>query len=372
MTHTERSSTAIHRESLLPPLWVLIALLLALFGWLVHELREIVVLLVVGYFLAYATNPALIWLERKRIPRIFGFFIVWGGLLLGVGIIAITALPTVWREAADLLANLPNYLERAKGVLVPMLDPFQEFLPASLRTALGNQTEPSSQALLGSLPAISPSAFQGVLSGVGAALLGGYSLTLTLVNFLLLPFIVFYLSIDFQRIHSIAMALVPTRARSAVRNIVREIDRNVSGFVRGQILVASILFVLYAIGLGLTGIELWFLLAVIAGFGNLIPYVGTITGIVLSSVMALVTFGDWWHLLMVWAVFFVVQILEGTVITPRLMGKQVGLSPLIVILAIVAGGSLFGLLGVFLAVPGAAVIKVLVSHSHKWLLSKIA
>jgi predicted PurR-regulated permease PerM len=109
---------------------------------------------------------------------------------------------------------------------------------------------------------------------------------------------------------------------------------------------------------------LWFLLAVISGFGAIIPYMGFIIGIVLSSIMALATYGDFIHLVQVWVVFVLVQALEGTLITPRIVGDKVGISPLVVILAIVAGGQLFGLLGVFLAVPGAAVARVLLKHLH--------
>jgi predicted PurR-regulated permease PerM len=117
-------------------------------------------------------------------------------------------------------------------------------------------------------------------------------------------------------------------------------------------------------------VELWFLLALIAGFGNLIPYLGFLTGIVLSSIMALVTFGDTEHLVQVLILFGIVQALEGTLITPRIVGNKVGLSPLAVILAIFAGGKLFGLLGVFLAVPVAAALRVIWRYLHRWLISR--
>jgi predicted PurR-regulated permease PerM len=118
--------------------------------------------------------------------------------------------------------------------------------------------------------------------------------------------------------------------------------------------------------LGLVGVDLWLLLAAIAGFGNMVPYVGTVSGILLSSVMALVTFGDFSHVFSVLGVFAAVQLIDGTIITPRIMGESVGLSPLVIILALFAGGQLFGLLGIFLAIPAAATLRVLVRHSYNW------
>jgi predicted PurR-regulated permease PerM len=126
--------------------------------------------------------------------------------------------------------------------------------------------------------------------------------------------------------------------------------------------------VLYAIGLWAIGVELWILLAIISGFGAIIPYMGFLVGIVLSLVMALVTFGDLSHVLQVVGLFLIIQFIEGWVITPKIVGEKVGLSPIIVILAILAAGHLFGLLGVFLAVPGAAVLRVLLRHAHQWVI----
>jgi predicted PurR-regulated permease PerM len=149
-----------------------------------------------------------------------------------------------------------------------------------------------------------------------------------------------------------------------VRDIALEIDSYVSAFVRGQFMIGTILFLLYGAGLWFVGVELWLLLALIAGFGNIVPYLGFLAGIVLSTLMALVTFGDFAHVVQVWVVFAIVQGLEGTVITPRILGEKVGLSPLAVILALVVGGQLFGLLGVFLAVPAAAALRVLGGYLH--------
>jgi predicted PurR-regulated permease PerM len=190
------------------------------------------------------------------------------------------------------------------------------------------------------------------------------------VNIALLPFIVYYLAIDLPRIHQFFGGLVPLTKRTKVQAIFREIDVYVSAFVRGQAIVCCVLFVLYALGLWIVGVDLWLLLAAISGFGNIIPFVGFLCGIVLSSLMALVTFGDFIHLVWVWAVYAIVQALEGTFISPRILGDSVGLSPLIIILSLFAGGQLCGLLGIFLAVPVAAALRVLMRSSYQWVITR--
>ncbi len=356
------------RDSFLPPLWVLAAGFVGLLVWLMVELRELVVLLVVGYFIAYAIDPVLEGLERRRIPRRWGIWLVALLVLAVFGLLGFTAVPTLVDEFGKLSNNLNQYLDVGRGKIGPLFEQFREYLPESLR---GSQ---SVDELLGSLPTalsgVSGDTLKGVLRAVAGTLMSGYNRVLTLVNIALLPFIVYYLAVDLPRIHSFFLGLVPLTRRARVASIFGEIDGYVSSFVRGQAIVCSILFVLYATGLAIVGVDLWLLLAVVAGFGNLIPYVGFISGILLSSLMALVTFGDVQHVLWVWLVFAVVQSLEGTFITPRVMGESVGLPPLVVILALFAGGQLFGLLGVFLAIPAAAVVRVLARHSYEWVVGR--
>jgi predicted PurR-regulated permease PerM len=354
-----------NRESFLPPLWVLTLIGISLVFWALIELKEIVVLLVVGYSIAYVIDPILEYLEKRKISRSVGVFLVVGILLIFILLLVLTAAPTVAREYEKLSANFPNYLEKAKSTILPIIEKAKASLPEKYRSV-----EPSSENLLDSLSFVNSGTINGVLTGVLGALLKGYSITLTLANLVLLPFIVFYIAVDLDKIHKYFLFIFPRRIRIPARNIIREIDTYVSAFVRGQLLVCTCLFVLYAIGLSIVGVDLWLLLAVIAGFGNMIPYFGFLCGIVLSSLMALVTFGTLTGLIGVVIVFAIVQFLEGFVITPKIIGGKVGLSPLVIILAIFAGGQIFGLLGIFLAIPGAAVLRVIFKHLHLWVLEK--
>lgn len=356
------------KESFLPPLWILTCIAAVGVVWLATQLKELVVLLVIGYFIAYAIDPILEWLEKRRVARPFGFAIVCLSLIGLLTLLAVTALPTLVAEFERLSDNLHHYVAVGREKLGPLWDRIVQSLPAGMSADADlNETLASIPALLQD---VNGDAIKRVFEAIMNTLLKGYSRALTLVNIALLPFIVYYLAVDLPKIHSCVVGLVPLTKRSKVQSVFGEIDRYVSAFVRGQAIVCCILFVLYSIGLGIVGVDLWLLLAAISGFGNIIPYVGFLSGIVLSSLMALVTFGDLSHVFWVWGVYATVQFLEGTFITPRILGDSVGLSPLVIILALFAGGQLFGLLGIFLAVPAAATLRVLARSSYQWVVAR--
>lgn len=349
-------------DGFLPPRWIITLAVISAFAWLLASLKEIVVMLVMAYCLAYLVAPAIDWLERRKVSRGLGCILVFVAAALLTLLLVLTAIPTVLREYANLASNFPNYLETAKSRALPLFESVQSYIPLPVNG------EDVSSWIFALIPQVDKESVSKVLAAIGSTLLQGYSLTLTLLNFLLLPFIAFYLAVDLHQFHGWVLSLFPGRLRKKTLSLAAEIDTYVSAFVRGQFTVGCILFVLFAIGLRLIGVELWLLLAVIAGFGAIIPYMGFLVGIVLSCIMALVTFGDLSHLIQVIALFLFVQFLEGWFITPKIVGEKVGLSPLVVILAILAAGHLFGLLGIFLAVPGAAVLRVLLKHGHRWVL----
>lgn len=354
--------TAKRTSALLPPLWVILALVIAGMVWLLIQLKEVCFLIIAGYLIAYILEPVLAALERKKIPRPLG--------LLGVAVLAIavlflfgaTAYPTISKEYNALVSGLPGYYNTAREQFGPKLLELKNRLPVDILP------EETLRSMIGNLPSMGAEAGQKVLKKIGETLLEGYSVGLTLLNLFLLPFIVYYLAVDFRQTHQRFMDVVPIASRRKVLGVFREIDAGLSAFFRGQFIVGCVDFVLYALGLGMLGVELWPILAVISGFGSIIPYVGFISGIILSTIMALVTFQDLSHVLWVWAVYFVVQFIEGTFVVPKVVGNKVGLSPLAVTLVIFAGGKLFGILGIFLAVPAATIFKVLARHFYAWAL----
>ena len=353
-------------ESLLPPPWILTIAVCVGVVWLISELREIVVLLVVGYSIAYVIDPILDRLERRKISRPLGVIVLSVIALAFLAVLALTALPTLADQYRHLVEQLPDQVVRLRQLAFDSVQALIAYLPESMRASIDQQT------IMQALPTPDSAMVQKVVGTLASALLSGYSIALTLISLTLLPFIVFYLAVDFDRFHQWILSILPLRSRKKISKIAAEINQYVSAFVRGQLIICSILFVLYALGLGFVGVKLWFLLAVLSGFGQIVPYLGFLIGIVLSSIMALATFGDFSHLLLVWGVYGVVQALEGFLITPRVLGESVGLSPLLVIIALFAGGQLFGLLGIFLAIPAAAAIRVLLRHAHALMLSRVA
>lgn len=351
------------RSDLMPPLWVVFLLFLCLSLWLLWRLQEIIVLLVVGYCIAYMIDPCLTWMEKRRIRRPIGVFTLGIVALLFLFLVIFTAVPVLLREYQKLVTHLPEYVQIFEERIWPDIQPYIPSWPLSVDDY---------REKFGDFSNMAPKIVAQVVSSVQAALLKGYSIGMTILNLLLLPFIVYYLAIDFAGLHQRALLLFPILRRERVRSFFLEINRYVSAFVLGQLLVCGILSGLYATGLAVIGVELWPLLALLSGFGNLIPYLGFLCGIILSSLMSLVSFGDFSHLLQVWVLFGVVQFLEGSFITPKIIGDSVGLSPLVIILAIVVGGSLFGLLGIFLAVPVAAALRVVLEYARRYVLCNLS
>lgn len=257
-----------------------------------------------------------------------------------------------------MIENLPDYIERVKQTIKSVPEFLSAYLPDTIIEKI------KFDSIAGYIPNVDGAMIKTLLLGVWNALLQGYSVTLTIVNLALLPFITFYLSESFPKIHSNTIALLPISLRPPVIKITTEIDTILRAFIKGQVVVGAILFLLFAFALGVMGVKLWLLLAFISGFGQMVPYAGFLLGIILSTVMAIVTFGTFSSVVIVWIIYVLIQLIEGFFITPKVVGKSVSMSPLEVIVALFAGGALFGLLGIFLAVPLAAAFKVIFKDAH--------
>ncbi len=356
-------------KEFLPPYWIMGLLGLSAIAWFFIQIKEILVLLVLGYSIAFVIEPAISRLEQiqfrgKAIGRVSAFFLLLVIVASVLLLLVMTAMPTVTRQYEGLVNQLPAYIEQAQQKITPLYEQLNAKIPAKFRPEVLQQSPGNL------LQFINFESVKKVFAAFVATVVSGYSITLTILNLLLLPFIVFYISADFQVMHRQILLLIPRDIRLNTLKIGREIKENISAFLSAQFIVCIVMFVLYFTGFWIVGLELSLLLAIIAGFGNLIPYFGTFCGIILSSLMALVTFGDWSHLIQVWLVFGVVQFLEGTFITPKIMGKNVGLSPLIVLLALVIAGQLMGLLGLLLAIPVTAALKILLRELHQWLVQQ--
>ena len=355
-------------------MWILTLIGVAIVFWLLTQIREIVVLLVVAYSIAYLIDPWVSFFERRgrsRARAITYFYICCAVIVL---LASLTAVPTLLEEFQALYQSVPDQIRRAQENAGPQLRRFIERIPKGVRTkVLGEGTEivAMQTMLMDKIPTLIQSTIPRILEVVYSALLSGYSLSLTIANIVLLPFLVFYISVDFRHLHRDLRRMLPTKYRSQASQLAEEINIYVAAFARGQITVGALLTILYMIGFGaILGLKLWFLLSLVAGFGNIVPYFGTLIALIFGSLLALLTYGDLAHVLYTLALIGLVQFLEGFVITPKVVGQSVGLSPLAVILALFIAGQLFGLLGLFLAIPATAVFRVLGGRIHHWVISR--
>lgn len=301
--------------------------------------------------LAYILNPAVEFLESKGVRRQFGILIVFVGALTLFTGFAIFMLVSISSEFSNMQMNLPAYAQH-----------LYEIVPSAIKEYLGVETHDKLALRLNELlqqaRATAPDLLKPLLAFLQKAFSSTVGLVLAVLGYLIIPVYLFYLLFDLPQLKSFIESFIPARFRSVYEKKLGEVDTVLSGFVRGQLLVCAILALLYSLGLYAIGIDLAVVIGTLAGVTFIIPYVGTILGICLSVLMALLKFNDILHPLLCLSWFLFVQLLEGAIITPRVVGNRVGLHPLVAIVALLIAGQMFGLIGMLLAVPVTAVLQV--------------
>jgi len=351
-------------EQLLPPLWILCLICLYGLWWVFSELKELVFLIVIGYAVAFVFDPILDALERRKISRPFGFFLITSFFLVLFSLFAFIALPPLVDEASHFLENISHYATVVVNRIEEGVALLNQRLPSDRQISL------SRDELMQYASQIDGATIKRALSTLFSFLLEGYSITMTLLNLVLLPFIIYYLAIDIDLFHSWVFGLIPKSLKKNAQSMFLDMNFYLRAFVVGQTLVSLTMAALYCLGFALAGHAQWFLIGVVAGIGNIVPYLGTFLGALLGITFSLTSDATTAMLLKTFLVFVFVQLSDALFITPRVVGSKVGLSPLLVILAILAAGKLFGLLGIFLAVPGAAAIRVAGGYFHRAVLKK--
>ncbi|HLB42861.1 MAG TPA: AI-2E family transporter [Gammaproteobacteria bacterium] len=316
----------------------LIVLLLAL----LYLLSPILTPFLLGTLLAYLVNPLVKRLEKWKIPHLISVIMIF---LIVIGIfflIVIMLIPVVNKQIILLEEVIPQVILWLQHSIMPQFVEFfnlDEFKP-TLATTLSKTS---------------------VL--FGAVLSSGSTLIGWMINLILTPVVTFYLLCDWDRILHGLRKLLPRSIAATVVQLVRKCDEVLGAFFRGQLLIMLLLCLIYGVGLTLVGLQVGLMLGIIGGILSVVPYLGSIFVVVSASIVALVQFGDWASLFWVWGIFIIGQIIEGYVLTPYLIGKRIGLHPVAVIFAIMAGGSLFGFFGILLALPVAAVLMVLLQYA---------
>ncbi|GAA0257742.1 AI-2E family transporter [Rhodanobacter caeni] len=331
--------------------WQMLAIT-AIIAWLVWLLAPVLMPFAVAAMLAYLGDPLADRLERLGLKRMWAATVVFVVLLLVVCGVLLLLIPLIARQVENLIENLPRYGDWAQHVAWPWL---RDRLHLDPDTFDSDRLLEAIKAHIGSIGTVTATVLGRVSrSGIGIAM--------WLTNLVLIPVVAFYLLRDWDRLVATIDRMLPRSIQPTIAYLARESDSILGAFVRGQLLVMLALGVFYGAGLGLVGLTVGPLIGMVAGLLSFVPYLGFIIGFVAAIVAVLVQYGDWMHVLLVCGVFVLGQLLEGYVLVPKLVGDKIGLHPVAVIFAVLAGGYLFGFLGVLLALPAASVIMVLLRY----------
>lgn len=322
---------------------------MALFLILLYLLRSILLPFVAGMAVAYLLDPLACRLQRLGISRLWATIIMTLSFLLMVVAVIVLLAPLIQDQLVSFMQRVPAYVTQLVHRSAPLWGMAKTYLSpgdiAKLRDAAGDYAG----TVVGWLASL-----------IGTLLSGSLALANLLSLVFITPMVIFYLLRDWDGMTKQIDKLLPLRHAATIRTQLRAIDHILAGWVRGQATLCLILGCIYGIGLSLVGLELGLVVGLSAGLLSFVPYLGTIAGFVVGVGLALAQSQDFSLAGMVAAVFLVGNLFEGNLLAPRLVGKKIGLHPVWVIFALLAGGALFGFLGVLLALPMAAVIGVLI------------
>ncbi|MEM1089542.1 MAG: AI-2E family transporter [Pseudomonadota bacterium] len=323
-------------------------------AWLIYLLAPILTPFAVAALFAYLGDPVTDWLQKRGLSRTLAVSVVFVLLSVLVVGLLLVLLPLLEDQLVRLVEVLPAFVDWAKNAAGPLLE--------RLESAGVNLFD--RDRLVTMLQEHFKEATDIASTVVGSFARSGIALVNWIMNLVLIPVVAFYLLRDWDIIMARIRELLPRRLEPTVVTLASESNSVLGAFLRGQLTVMVALGVVYSIGLWLVGLDLAILVGMTAGLISFVPYLGAIVGVVLGVVGALFQYGDLFHVAMVLVVFGVGQTLEGVVLTPLLVGDRIGLHPVAVIFAVLAGGQLFGFLGVLLALPVASVVMVLLRHAH--------
>jgi predicted PurR-regulated permease PerM len=326
-------------------------------GWLLYALRGVLAPVFFAFLIAYVLDPAVDRIERsrllrgRRIARGVGIAVLLFAVFLVTALVLLVIVPMVYEQVMRFIRQLPGLVQKSRSQWEPWLGELGLQLPSSVGQAF-EELHLDIQSIIAKGYAPATSAAKWFLGGTASAL-GA------LVAALVVPVFAFYLLYDFDRLTAKAAELIPPRHRPGAHGFFREVDAVLGQFLRGQFTVMAALGALYAAGYALVGVPLALPIGIVAGLLSFIPYVGSSTALVMALFMTALAAQGWMQVLWVIGVHAVIQGLEGFVITPKIMGDTVGISAVAVLLALLVGAELLGFTGVLLAVPTAAVLKIL-------------
>ena len=343
--------------------WIQIGIIVGFLALIVgfYLLRSVLWPFIFAFFIAYILNPWINFLQKKGFPRSLAILVVLIFFALLVTLVAWLIIPQASQEFADFAKNVPRYAQVVRSHVEPWMQGIMEKYPD-----LAPQIEHYYQT---SLKPKLPGLAKPVLDFLATMFSGVLNFLLVLLNLALVPVLAFYMMSDFGNILAKGLELVPPGRRETVITRIKEVDEALSQYLRGQLSVSLFLAVVYTIGLLILRVPLAVPIGLFSGLANMVPYLGFVLGIGASMFFSFVDNQDWHRLIWIVALYAFAQLLEGTVVGPLFVGKRTGLHPVIIMLALVIGGTLFGFMGMILAVPFMAVATVFLKSAYTAYLS---
>jgi len=338
--------------------WVAALGVLVAVVWL---LSDVLLPFVAGMALAYLLDPIARRAEGLGIGRAVSALAVVTLVIVAVVVAVMTVAPIVHEQFTAFADKLPDYLTRLQSLVSDQSRTW-------LGKLVGGESDPGKS--VGTLVSQGSGFVGGFLASIWS---GGRAVFSVLSLLIITPVVAFYLLLDWDRVLVTVDGWIPLQHRNTVRGLARDIDNAIAGFVRGQAVICLILAVFYALGLTLAGLNFGFLIGLMTGLLSFIPFVGALTGFLVAAVVAIAQFWpSWTPILMVVGVFLIGQVLEGYVLSPKLVGPKVGLHPVWMMFALLAAAYLFGFVGLLVAIPLAATVGVLLRFAlRKYLESPI-
>lgn len=325
--------------------WLIGFVVFCLLVWL---LSGVLAPFVTGMIIAYLLDPLARRMQAVGMARWLATTVLLLLFVLAAVLVTLIVLPILLNQVTGLLSAVPDYVARAATRLQPLIAELRHRVSA----ANFNEIQKAVSQYAGS-------AVSWIGTVIGSLWQGGMALIDLLSLVFITPVVAFYMLRDWDHMIGVIDQNLPVAQRETIRGLGREVNRTLSRFIRGQLIVCLLLGLFYAVALTIVGLNFGLLVGLMTGLLSIIPYVGSLVGLVSSVGIALVQYDDWTMWALVLGIFVLGQFLEGNFVTPKLVGDSVGLHPVWVIFALLAAGSLFGFTGVMLAVPMAAVIGVL-------------
>lgn len=324
---------------------ILSAIFFALLICIVNSLGAMLVPFAVGFVGAYLMDKPVSYLQKLRIPRVFGTLLVMMLFISFIGSLMMIAIPFIKNEIMILSNKMPVLMSH----IYAMIDPSLDFLALHLPT---ENIENIKSQLTGQIGNMLSWVVNLVLSVLSSSLAIANLLSLVVIT----PVVMFYLTKDWLTILNNIKDILPTKYKKPIEIHAKEVDKNLSSYAKGQLLVCCILSVMYSIGLSIVGLKNAVLVGVIAGFLSFIPYLGAFIGFVLSVVIHVTNIATWNPITLIAIVFLSIQTIEGYFLTPRFVGNRIGAHPVFILFILLAGANWLGFFGVVIALPMTAVI----------------